>query len=81
MDLNRAMLLVCSEADDIWIMQTKRKQLSLDISSTNLASNADILWARHEIFLPHERLLKRMGCLIRPITAHCPIKAANFEPW
>ena len=22
-----------------------------------------------------------MGCLIRPITAHFPIKAANFEPW
>ena len=45
----------------------------------DLASYADILWARHAIFLPHERLLKRMGCLIRPITAHCPIKAANFE--
>ena len=46
-----------------------------------VASYADALWARHAIFLPHERLLKRMGCLIRPITAHFPIKAANFEPW
>ena len=48
-----------------------------------VASYADALWARHAIFLPHERLLKRMGCLIRPITthsAHFPIKAANFEP-
>ena len=38
------------------------------------------LWVRHAILLPHERLLKRMGILIRPITAHFPIKAANFEP-
>ena len=45
-----------------------------------LASYADALWARHVIFLPHERLLKRMGYLIRPITAHFSIKAANFEP-
>ena len=45
-----------------------------------VASYADALWARHAIFLPHERLLKRMGCLIRPITADFPIKAANFEP-
>jgi len=42
--------------------------------------HADALWARHAIFLPHERLLKRMGCLITPITSHFPIKAANFEP-
>ena len=45
-----------------------------------LASYADALWARHAIFLPHERLLKRMGCLIRPITADFPFKAANFDP-
>ena len=45
-----------------------------------VASYADALWARHAIFLPHERLLKRMGCLIRPITADFPIKAAHFEP-
>ena len=47
----------------------------------DLASCADALWARHAIFLPHERLLKRMGYLIRPITADFPIKAAHFEPW
>ena len=29
-----------------------------------LASYADILWARHAIFLPHERLLKRMGTFL-----------------
>ena len=40
-----------------------------------LATYADALWARHAIFLPHERRLKRMGYLIRPITAHFPIKA------
>ena len=45
-----------------------------------LASYADALWARHTIFLPRERLLKRMGYLIRPITADFPIKAAHFEP-
>ena len=49
-------------------------------SYKELASYADALWARHVIFLPHERLLKRMGYLIRPITAHFSIKAANFEP-
>ena len=55
--------------------------LLLPQSRSQLASYADALWAHHAIFLPHERLLKRMGCLIRPITAHFPIKAANFEPW
>ena len=50
------------------------------ITDPDLASYADALWARHVIFLPHERLLKRMGYLIRPITAHFSIKAANFEP-
>jgi len=57
-------------------------ELQVDASDTGLgvASYADALWARHAIFLPHERLLKRMGCLIRPITAHFPIKAANFDP-
>ena len=50
-------------------------------SRVSIASYADALWARHAIFLPHERLLKQMGCLIRPITAHFLIKAANFEPW
>ena len=48
--------------------------------TSSVASYADALWARHAIFLPHERLLKRMGYLIRPIRADFPIKAANFEP-
>ena len=32
----------------------------LHSSQTSLASYADILWVRHAIFLPYERLLKRM---------------------
>ena len=28
-----------------------------------IASYADIIWARHPIFLPHERLLKHMVCI------------------
>ena len=49
-------------------------------AKVTIASYADPLWARHSIFLPHERLLKRMGFFIRPITAHFPINAAIFEP-
>ena len=67
---------------DSWLFSLNSYDFYFDhMTGENLASCADILWARHAIFLPHERLLKRRGCLIRPITAHCPIKAANFEPW
>ena len=59
----------------------KTQQFILITTGELIASYADALWVRHAIFLPHERLLKRMGCLIRPITAHFPIKAAYFEPW
>ena len=62
-------------------MVWKRINYTLSSFARSVASYADALWARHAIFLPHERLLKRMGCLIRPITADFPIKAANFEPW
>jgi len=54
--------------------------VGLAFTAIIIASYADALWARHAIFLPYERLLKRMGCLIRPITTQFPIKAANFEP-
>ena len=36
----------------------------LQMFSMGLASYADILWARHAICLPHERLLKRLGTFL-----------------
>ena len=51
-----------------------------------LASYADILWARHAIFLPHERLLKRMGtfltlCSKRSAREHVEITEEPIDAW
>ena len=45
-----------------------------------LASYADVLWARHAIFLPHERLLNSQGNTPCPLFARVPITAADFAP-
>ena len=42
MDLNRAMLLVCSEADDIWTIQPKRKQPSVEVNSKKKMQHFDV---------------------------------------
>ena len=36
----------------------------------HVASYTDALWARHAIFLAHERLLKQQGYLLSPITGN-----------
>ena len=51
-----------------------------------LASYADILWARHATFLPHERLLKRMGtfltlCSKRSAGWHVEITEEPIGAW
>ena len=51
-----------------------------------VASYADILWARHAIFLPHERLLKRMGtfftlCSKRSAREHVEITEEPIDAW
>ena len=51
-----------------------------------IASYADILWARHAIFLPHERVLKRMGtfptlCSKRSAREHVEITEEPIDAW
>ena len=55
-------------------------------ASTSIASYADALWARHAIFLPHERLLKRAGtfltlCSKRSAGEHVEITKQPIGAW
>ena len=47
-----------------WTRVTEALGTRLRRVKRETASYADILWARHAIFLPHERLLKRMGTFL-----------------
>ena len=55
-------------------------------ANKDIASYADILWARHAIFLPHECLLKRMGtfltlCSKRSAGEHVEITEEPIGAW
>ena len=50
------------------------------VSPYLLASYADILWAHHAIFLPHERLMKPFGTIPCPLFACIPLTVADFAP-
>ena len=56
------------------------------VRTSLLASYADALWARHAIFLPHERLLKRAGtfltlCSKRSAGEHVEITKQPIGAW
>ena len=56
------------------------------IGDCEQSTYADILWARHAIFLPHERLLKRMGtfltlCSKRSAGEHVEITEEPIGAW